>query len=121
MNTTIAASLRRLLLLAGFAPALTAFAQPAEPDKLPDYVFTATRTPAALTTLGTYVDQISGAELARMQLTGLRSALGGVAAGRYVRSAKTAVASTIQALSRAPSMETAVTSSAVSDESSARG
>ncbi len=79
MNTTIAASLRRLLLLAGFAPALTAFAQPAEPDKLPDYVFTATRTPAALTTLGTYVDQISGAELARMQLTGLRSALGGVA------------------------------------------
>jgi vitamin B12 transporter len=78
MNTTIAASLRRLLLLAGFAPALSVFAQTAEPEKLPDYVFTATRTPAALTTLGTYVDQISGAELARMQLTGLRSALGGV-------------------------------------------
>ncbi len=67
MNTTIAASLRRLLLIAGVAPAFTAFAQTAEPEKLPDYVFTATRTPAALTTLGTYVDQISGAELARMQ------------------------------------------------------
>jgi len=78
MNTTIAASLRRLLLLAGFSPALTAFAQSAEPEILPDYVFTATRTPAALTTLGTYVDQVSGAELARRQLTGLRSALGGV-------------------------------------------
>lgn len=78
MNTTIAASLRRLLLLAGFAPALTTFAQSAEPEKLPDYVFTATRTPAALTTTGTYVDQISGAELARMQLTGLGSALGAI-------------------------------------------
>ena len=78
MNTTIAASLRRLFLLAGLAPALTAFAQSAEPEKLPDYVLTATRTPAALTTTGTYVDQISGAELARMQLTGLRSALGAI-------------------------------------------
>ncbi len=78
MNTTIAASLRRLFLLAGLAPALTAFAQSAEPEKLPDYVFTATRTPAALTTTGTYVDQISSADLARMQLTGLRSALGAI-------------------------------------------
>jgi vitamin B12 transporter len=78
MNTTIVASFRRLLLLAGFAPALTAFAQTAEPEKLPDYVLTATRTPAALTTLGTAVDQISGAELARMQLASLRSALGAV-------------------------------------------
>ncbi len=78
MNTTIAASLRRLLLLAGLAPAFTALAQPAESEKLPDYVLTATRTPAALTTIGTYVDQISAADLARMQLTGLRSALGGI-------------------------------------------
>jgi len=76
MNTTIAASFRRLTLLAGFLPVLPVLAQTAGPEKLPDYVFTATRTPAALTTLGTYVDQISGAELARMQLTGLRSALG---------------------------------------------
>ena len=78
MNTTIAASLRRLLLLAGFVSALPAFAQTAEPEKLPAYVFTATRTPAALTTLGTYVDRITAADLARRQLTGLRSALGGI-------------------------------------------
>ncbi|MBI2814270.1 MAG: TonB-dependent receptor [Opitutae bacterium] len=79
MNTTITASIRRLVLLAGLAPAIPALAQNAEPEKLPVYVFTATRTPAALTTLGTYVDRITAAELARMQLTGLRSALGGVA------------------------------------------
>lgn len=78
MKTTIAASLGRLLLLAGIGPALPAFAQTAGPEKLPVYVLTATRTPAALTTLGTYVDQITAAELARMQLTGLRSALGGI-------------------------------------------
>jgi vitamin B12 transporter len=78
MNTHIAASFRRLLLIAGLVPASAVFAQSPEPDKLPDYVFTATRTPAALTTVGTAIDQISGAELARMQLTGLRSALGGV-------------------------------------------
>lgn len=78
MNTTIAASLRRLFLLAGFVPALPAFAQTAEPEKLPVYVFTATRTPAALTTLGTYVDRITAADLARRQLTGWRSVLGGI-------------------------------------------
>lgn len=78
MNTTIAASFRRLVLLASLVPAFTVFAQNAEPEKLPAYVFTATRTPAALTTLGTYVDRITAAELARMQLTGLRSALGGI-------------------------------------------
>ncbi len=76
MNTTIAASLRRLVLLAGLVPAFTVFAQNAEPEQLPVYVFTATRTPAALTTLGTYVDRITAADLARMQLNGLRSALG---------------------------------------------
>ncbi len=78
MNPIIPASLRRLLILAGFLPAFTAFAQTTEPEKLPTYVFTATRTPAALTTLGTYVDQITAAELARMQLNNLRSALGGI-------------------------------------------
>ena len=78
MNTTIVASLRRLVFLAGFAPVFTALAQNAEPENLPVYVLTATRTPAALTTLGTYVDQLNAAELARRQLTGLRSALGAV-------------------------------------------
>ncbi len=105
MNTHIAASFRRLFLLQpspslrlasagsivrytfrlagnlvcslGLAHSILV-AQPAEPELLPDYAFTATRTPTALTTLGTAVDQISGAELARMQLTGLRSALAGV-------------------------------------------
>ncbi len=85
MNQKFAASLRRLVLTAGLVPALAAFAQ-SEPEKLPDYVFTATRTPAPLTTLGTYVNSISGAELARMQLTGLRSALAGIPGAPSARS-----------------------------------
>ncbi len=78
MNTPIQASLRRLVILAGFVPVLTAFAQVSETEHLPAYVFSATRTPAALTTTGSYVDTISAAELARMQLTSLQSALGGI-------------------------------------------
>lgn len=78
MKPSIAASLRRLLAFAGLAPAFTAFAQSAEAEKLPSYVFTATRTPAALTTLGTYVEQLTAADLARMQLTGLRAGLNGI-------------------------------------------
>lgn len=105
MNTTIAASFRRLLLLQP-SPSLRLAsagsnvrhplrlagvlvwslwlahsilgAQTAEPEKLPTYIFSATRTPAALTTLGTYVEQITAADLARMQLTGLRSGLRGI-------------------------------------------
>jgi len=45
---------------------------------LPDYVLTATRTPAALTTTGTAVDSLSAADLARMQLNNLSSALVGI-------------------------------------------
>lgn len=78
MKTIIPASLRRLSFLAGLWPVLTAFAQTAEPEPLPTYVLTATRTPAALTTTGTFVDALSVAELARMQLTGLGAALGGL-------------------------------------------
>jgi vitamin B12 transporter len=78
MKTKITASWRRLLVFAGTLPALAAFAQPAEPEQLPAYVQTATRTPAALTTTGTLVDTISAAELARMQLNNLRSALSGI-------------------------------------------
>ncbi|WP_438481831.1 TonB-dependent receptor plug domain-containing protein [Oleiharenicola lentus] len=84
MNHKIAASLRRLALLAGLAPALTALAQTssantsANTEVLPKYVYTATRTPAALTTTGSYVDTISAEELARMQLTSLNAALAGV-------------------------------------------
>jgi vitamin B12 transporter len=72
-----AASLRRsLLLAAGFAPALLALAQSAAPTKVDDYVVTATRTPVAVNTLGSAVDTLSAADLARQQLTGLRSTLG---------------------------------------------
>ena len=78
MQQTIPASLRRLLFLTGAVPALTAFAQTTEPVPLPVYVLTATRTPAALTTVGTYIDRITAAELARRQLTSLQSAFGGI-------------------------------------------
>ena len=54
------------------------FAQDSSNVALPTYVLTATRTPAALTTTGSYVDSISAAELSRMQLTSLQSALGGI-------------------------------------------
>ncbi len=53
-------------------------AQESSTVELPPYVLAATRTPAALTTTGTYVDSISAAELARMQLNSLQSALGGI-------------------------------------------
>ena len=74
-----AASFRRsLLIAAGFAPGLLALAQDAAPTKIDDYVVTATRTPAAANTLGSAVDTLSAADLARQQLTGLRSALAAV-------------------------------------------
>ncbi|MDQ5979156.1 MAG: vitamin transporter [Verrucomicrobiota bacterium] len=81
MQTLPPAALRRLLLAAALAPALHLSAQQSprtDTVVLPDYVTTATRTPAALTTTGTAVDSISGAELARMQLTGLSSVLAGI-------------------------------------------
>ena len=78
MNQIIPASLRRLLILAGLVPALTVFAQGDEPELLPTYVLSATRTPVALTTTGSYVDTVSPAEIARMQLGSLQAALGGI-------------------------------------------
>ena len=78
MQTSLRASLRRLVLTAGLVPALNLFAQSVETVVLPDFVTTATRTPAALTTLGTAVDSISAAELARMQITGIGSVLAGI-------------------------------------------
>ena len=53
-------------------------AQESSTVELPPYVLAATRTPAALTTTGTYVDSISASELSRMQLNSLQSALGGI-------------------------------------------
>ncbi|MEO6995802.1 MAG: TonB-dependent receptor plug domain-containing protein, partial [Lacunisphaera sp.] len=78
MKANLSASLGRVLILAGVLPVISAFAQTSSTENLPDYVFSATRTPAALTTTGSYVETISAAELARMQLTSLQSALGGI-------------------------------------------
>ncbi len=95
MKANLAVSLRHLFVIAGLVPAASAFAQiNAETEKLPDYVLSATRTPAALTTTGTYVDFISAADLQRMQLTSLQSALGGVAgAPAFSSGARGAIAS----------------------------
>ena len=78
MKTIVPASLRRLVLLSLTASLGRLGAQDASPVVLPDYVLTATRTPAALTTTGTAVDSLSAAELARMQLTSLTAALAGI-------------------------------------------
>ncbi|MEO6996280.1 MAG: TonB-dependent receptor, partial [Lacunisphaera sp.] len=78
MKAKLYASLGRVLILAGILPVISAFAQTSSTENLPDYVFSATRTPAALTTTGSYVETISAAELQRMQLTSLQSALGGI-------------------------------------------
>ncbi len=80
MKKTIPAPARRLsLTFLGLALALGRLpAQEASTVELPPYVLAATRTPAALTTTGTYVDSINAAELTRMQLNSLQSALGGI-------------------------------------------
>jgi vitamin B12 transporter len=80
MKPSLPASWRRLFLpfAAGLAITSRLTAQEAPSVVLPDYVLTATRTPAALTTTGTAVDTLSAAELARRQLTGLQSALAGI-------------------------------------------
>jgi len=49
------------------------------PAQLEPFITTGTRTPAAPNTLGTVVDQITAADLARRQQTSLREALGGLA------------------------------------------
>ncbi|AOS43118.1 Vitamin B12 transporter BtuB precursor [Lacunisphaera limnophila] len=78
MQTSLPASLRRLSFLAFAALATGRLAAQESTVVLPDYVTTATRTPAALTTLGTAVESISAAELARMQVLGLNYALAGI-------------------------------------------
>jgi vitamin B12 transporter len=73
----LAASLRCSLLLAGFSPALTLAQSPA-PQRIDDFVVTATRTPIAATAAGSAIDTLSAADLAKRQITSLRGALGGV-------------------------------------------
>ncbi|MSU46860.1 MAG: TonB-dependent receptor [Lacunisphaera sp.] len=78
MKKNIPALPWRLVVVLGAS--LISIRLPAEEStvELPPYVLSATRTPAALTTTGTFVDTISAAELARMQLNNLRSALSGI-------------------------------------------
>ena len=79
MKRSTPASLRRLVLLLSATAALGRLAaQDSSAVVLPDYVLTATRTPASLTTTGTAVDVITAADLARMQLSSFNSALTGV-------------------------------------------
>jgi vitamin B12 transporter len=73
----LAASLRCSLLLVGFSPALT-LAQAPAPQRIDDFVVTATRTPIAATAAGSAIDTLSAADLAKRQITSLRGALGGV-------------------------------------------
>lgn len=76
MNThTIPGGALRLLL-AGLALAAALGAE--ETVRLDPVISTATRTPAAANTLGSAVQTLTAEELARMQLTNLRAALGGV-------------------------------------------
>jgi vitamin B12 transporter len=77
MSNSTVAPFRRLLFLAGFAPAL-GLAQASAPAHLPEVVVTATRTPAVITTIGSAIDSFSAAELARLQLPLLRGALAGI-------------------------------------------
>ena len=74
MKKIIPAPAWRLLLVLAASP----LAAQESTVELPPYVLSATRTPVALTTTGTLVDTISAAEMARMQLNNLRSALGGI-------------------------------------------
>jgi vitamin B12 transporter len=80
MKTRSTASLRRLLVAVGLLPAAFASAQSSAvaPVTLAPRVVTATRTPSAADTLGTAVDAITAADLARRQITSLRGALTGI-------------------------------------------
>ncbi len=79
MNNSTPASVRRLLLLlGGLLAAAPLAAQPAGPVRLEPYITTATRTPAAVNTLGSAVDTLGADELARMQLPLLRGALAAI-------------------------------------------
>lgn len=78
MKKILTAALRRAFVLAGILPAIALPSPAVETEQLPAYVLSATRTPSALTTTGSYIDTITAEELARMQLTSLQSALGGI-------------------------------------------
>jgi vitamin B12 transporter len=71
---------RRVLVISTVLAALSSVrAQSVPPEKLAPFVTTATRTPAAPQTIGSDVDVISAADLARRQVRSLADALGGTA------------------------------------------
>jgi len=82
-NSILARAARRSLLACAFA-ALALIQIRADdssdttPQQLGPFIVSATRTPAAPQTLGTVVDQVSAADLARRQISSLKDALGGV-------------------------------------------
>ncbi|NBR59778.1 MAG: TonB-dependent receptor [Opitutaceae bacterium] len=79
MNQIHSGAFARPLCFVSLLMASAAIAQITAPEILPVYVLTATRTPTALTTTGSYVDSFSAADLARMQLSSLSAALSGIA------------------------------------------
>ncbi|MDI1321008.1 MAG: TonB-dependent receptor [bacterium] len=92
MKATIPASLRRLLFIAGLVPAAAALAQTGpDTEKLSTYVVTATRTPIAVTTAGTAIDTISGAEQLTSLLGALRSVPGAPASASGASGAVTSL------------------------------
>ena len=79
--------LRRLSLIISAAATLhSARAQTVPSDQLAPFITVATRTTAAPQTIGSAVETISAAELARRQITSLSQALGGVAGAPHFAS-----------------------------------
>jgi vitamin B12 transporter len=69
---------RRILLLTGAAAALASGRAEPPPTQLAPFVTAATRTPADAQTIGSAVEVISAADLARRQINSLAGALGSV-------------------------------------------
>ncbi len=70
---------RRALLVLSATLALATVRGQTPPDQLEPFITSATRTPSAPQTVGSAVDVLSSADLAREQITSLAQALGGVA------------------------------------------
>lgn len=78
---------RRTLVILGAVTALSSLRAQAAPAQVLDPVITtATRTPSAPQTIGTAVDFLSAADLARQQITSLSQALGGIAGAPHFAS-----------------------------------
>ncbi|MDB6169404.1 MAG: btuB 1 [Verrucomicrobia bacterium] len=71
-------ALRRVLFVLVSARSVSALFGQAEPESLEPFITSATRTPLARQTVGSDVDALTSADLARRQITSLAQALGGV-------------------------------------------